>query len=134
DSPRLGQNTTVTLDGDTAAKLTGEKGRIILAIAPHDTPIKLRLAIGAGEKLDATTVKPRGEILDLSALTQGGPARWGDAITTTIHKGDDPSYIAKRVKDITDAAEREIATAQQTLDKAQTPDDKRKARERMKQA
>jgi hypothetical protein len=134
DSPKVGQSTIVMLDGDAPAKLTGEKGRVILAIAPHNGPVKLRVAIGAGDKADVALVKPGGEITDMSALTKGGPARWGDPITTTIHKGDDAAYIARRVKDIADSAQREIASAQQNLDKAQTPDDKRKARERMKQA
>jgi hypothetical protein len=134
DSPKPGQNTAATLDGDAAGKLIGEKGRIVLSIAPHDGAIKLRVAISTGNANFAAASKPTTPVADLAPLTRGGPSRWGSAITTAIHLGDDAAYMARRAGEIEDSAAREIVSAQQALDKAQTPEDKRKGRERVKQA
>jgi hypothetical protein len=131
DAPRVGEQTFVSLDGDTAAKLTSERGRVILTIAPHDSAIKARVAVTSGKYLDPDEVKPYSAVSYLTPLTKGGPARWGEALTTACHLGDDAKYLQARADAAVESARSALTSAQSAVEKAKTEDDKRKARERV---
>ncbi len=88
---------------DSGAVLEASNGRVIVRVAPNDNPVTLRLWIWEGQtdELDAfinlATRYPEPD--NLGALKDPGPARWGDPIVTTGHRGHgDGPYLIDSIR------------------------------------
>jgi hypothetical protein len=133
-SAMLGDKTAVAVDGESTAKLSCKDGRITLEIPLHDKPIKLRVAIASGKQIDATQLKPSDAIADLEPLTHQNVARWGDAITTDIHLGDDVAFLKGRAELAIQGAQSAVTAAEAKVKKAKSDSDRQKARDSLRQA
>lgn len=134
DAPETGKNTVVAVEGDASAKLTGDKGKIVLNIPAHDAAIKVRVAIASGDNLAPTALHAAGPVADLSALTKGGKARWGNALTTAVHLGDDKAYLQSKAAKLIADAKDDVAKAQDEIRSAKNDSDRTKGRNRLQRA
>ena len=132
-APKEGQGNSVFVSGDEAAKLASDEGRVVLRIPPHDKPIKLRVVIADGTALDQSA-QLNGELVDLEPLTQENKARWGDAITTDIHLGDDQAFRKERAEIAIGSAQKSVNAAQNKVTKAKSDNDRQRARETLREA
>ena len=77
---------------DSKATFEVDGDNLRLAIAAHDKAITLKLILwrGDGKQLDAAveSVKQSKPAVDVKALTQGGPPRWAQKVTTQGKTGE----------------------------------------------
>jgi hypothetical protein len=80
------------------AKLEAKDGSIRLTLPPHGEPMSFTLSIWGGAKEKAgvlTSALKKGESVDLSTFTKGGPGLWKQTVETkvTLGKNDQPYTV-----------------------------------------
>jgi hypothetical protein len=132
-TPKETEGNLVYMYGDESAKLVSDEGWVVLQIPPHDKAIKLRVLITDGPALDQSA-ELNGELVDLEPFTHQNKARWGDAITTDIHLGDDAAFRKERADIAIGSAQKSVNAAQNKVNKAKSDNDRQRARETLREA